>query len=141
VLLTFRCGDRRLALPLAGAREILGKTEVVPLPECRPGLRGIIVREGVAVPVVDLPALVGESPAPGDGELVIVEARELRLALVAEDTGTGTGGEEPGEREAPPEGWGFLRGRITVAGRPVWMLDPDRLAGALGAGREPEEES
>jgi len=141
VLLIFRCGGRRLALPMPGAREILGNTEIVPLPECRPGIRGIIVREGVAVPVVDLPVLAGEDPSPGAGELVIVDARELRLALVAEETGTGARGKETVPEEAPPEGWGFLRGRVMVAGRPAWLLDPDDLAGTLGVGQGPEEES
>jgi chemotaxis signal transduction protein len=141
VLLSFRCGGLLLALPLGQAREVLQKEEIVALPECRRGVRGIIVREGVAVPVIDLPALTGTVPGGEADELVIVDGREMRLALLAEETGTDAGGEESEPGESPPEGWGFLRRRVEVGGRKAWRLDPDELAGALGVGPGPEERS
>lgn len=141
MLLSFRCGGLLLALPLAEAREVLEKERVLPLPECRRGVRGIIVRKGVAIPVVDLPALAGGNLSRGANELVIVDGREMRLALLAEGTGTGAEGPESERKEEPPDGWGFLRGRVEVAGRQAWRLDPDEVAGALGVGPGPEETS
>lgn len=74
-----RVGARLCAVPLAHAVETMRLLPVSPLGDAPPFVRGLTVIRGVAVPVVDLGALLGE-PAGGVTRLVLVRVDEPRGA-------------------------------------------------------------
>jgi hypothetical protein len=95
----------------------------------------------VAVPVVDLPMLAGEQPSgPEAGELVVLDARESRLAVLAVETTAAAGTRSTEPEEPPPERWSFLGEAVRLAEGEAWLLDPEGLAEALGAAEVAKEE-
>jgi chemotaxis-related protein WspB len=141
VYLTFRVGGRNLALPIERTREVLSGVDILSLPGTRPAFRGILLRDGVAVPVVDLSAVAGDPPSElrEPAEVVIVDAEEIRLALLAEAASARPLAAQLGTGEACPVGWTFLDGSIEAEGVSAWLLDPDALARTLGAYTEAKE--
>ncbi len=133
MFLTFRSCGSRLAVPLSQTREVLEAAEPLVLPGGQAWLHGIVLREGVAVPIVDLAALAGGQRSTSEArETVVVDAGELRLALlVSEADAAEADGEVTADDEAP-EGWTWLSGRVMVGGHPFWVLDPEAVARSLG---------
>jgi chemotaxis signal transduction protein len=141
VYLRFHAGGHALAVPVERTAEVIRRGGIVALPEMRAGILGVVIRRGVAVPVVSLPVLAGDPDSGGRAtEMVIVEAGETRLALEAEAAAAVSGERDTGAGEAPPAGWTFLTGRVRTPDEEAWLLDPAALAAALGAGPGPEEE-
>ncbi|CAM4163755.1 chemotaxis protein CheW [Deinococcus marmoris] len=57
--LLFRSGARLLALPTRQARQVMPLGQLSPLPACGGSLLGLMGAQGRAVPVVNLPTLLG----------------------------------------------------------------------------------
>lgn len=120
---------------------MLSGVEILPLPDIRPAFRGILLRDGVAVPVVDLPSVAGDPPSElrEPAEVVIIDAEEIRLALLTEETSARPLAAKPGPGEYHPGNWTFLDGQIETEGVTAWLLDPDALARTLRSFPEVKE--
>jgi purine-binding chemotaxis protein CheW len=59
--LHFLVGGEHYALPEARLVDVVPDTQPVPFPEAVRGLRGVVHRDGLAIPVVDLPARLGQA--------------------------------------------------------------------------------
>ncbi|HEY3175726.1 MAG TPA: chemotaxis protein CheW [Candidatus Polarisedimenticolia bacterium] len=104
------CG-LQVSLPAAAVRQILPHTGVIPVPLARPGVAGVVTRDGRAIPVYALADLLGATAtgaAVAAGAIVVVEQDGALVGLLAERT-------EPA-RGRPPDGAGILDG-VTLLSR------------------------
>jgi purine-binding chemotaxis protein CheW len=58
----FEVGDRRLALPASGIREIVRAVAVAPLPQAPPVVEGVVNVRGTILPVIDVRPRFGMPP-------------------------------------------------------------------------------
>jgi purine-binding chemotaxis protein CheW len=61
-LVVFEIGDRRLALPVSGIREIVRAVAVAPLPQAPPVVEGVVNVRGTVLPVVNVRPRFGLPP-------------------------------------------------------------------------------
>lgn len=132
LVLAFRAGGERFAVPLDRVREAARPRRITPLPGAPPSWSGVALIRGEAVGVVDVAAAVGLQPAlPGPTPLVVVLYGCEHALLV-----DGVDGVEPiqaGLLTPPPPGRSAVRGVVAEAEGFLSLLDVDRL-GAQGAG-------
>jgi purine-binding chemotaxis protein CheW len=134
--LTFTLGDEVFAMDIRTVREIIqvGPMTTVPL---MPGfVRGVINLRGAVVPVIDLQARFGRSPASVGKKTCIVifdairAGERVELGLLV-DAVSEVIDIDPGQIEPPPD-FGtavrrdFIRGMGKVASRFVIILEPDK---------------
>jgi purine-binding chemotaxis protein CheW len=137
--LTFALGDESFALPILRVREIIGITDITPVPRMPPHVRGVLNLRGKVIPVIDLRRRMGFDPVPD----------HKRTCIVIVQTGTGTDAIlvgavvdrvsevrdiPPSQIEPPPQfGAAADLGCITGVGKGgkhvVMLLDTDRVAG------------
>lgn len=134
--LTFQLGDEVFALDIRSVREIIqhGPMTTVPL---MPGfVRGVINLRGAVVPVIDLSARFGRSPAvPGKKTCVVIfdalrQGERTELGLMVDAVSEVV--DIPEHAVEPPPGFGspvsreFIRGIGRIGSRFVILLEPDR---------------
>jgi purine-binding chemotaxis protein CheW len=99
------------------------------VPRSAAAVRGAMNLRGRVVALVELAPLVGLASPPlavGQGQVLVLDRERRTLGLLVD----GVLGVEPvGEPERPAEGMP-VRGRVTVKGAPVAVLDADALAAA-----------
>jgi purine-binding chemotaxis protein CheW len=137
--LTFALGDESFALPILRVREIIGITDVTPVPRMPAHVRGVLNLRGKVIPVIDLRRRLGFDPLPDS----------KRTCIVIIQTGTGTEAVQigvvvdrvsevrdipPSAIEPPPQlGASVDLACITGVGKSgkhvVMLLDADRVAG------------
>ena len=79
-LLEFQVGGLRLALPITSVRNLIEYRMPVAIPAARAGVLGLVWENGIAIPVIDLAAILGrEESAPT--LLVIARTEEALLAF------------------------------------------------------------
>jgi purine-binding chemotaxis protein CheW len=132
LLLAFRAGGERFAIPLERVREAARPRRITPLPGAPSSWSGVALVRGEALGVVDVAAAVGlPSSASRPSPLVIV-LRDCDHAILVDSID----GVEPypaGRSSPPPPGRGALSGVVAEEGGFLSLLDVDRL----GAGSEP----
>jgi chemotaxis signal transduction protein len=97
-MLRFRVGERRWALPLEVVREVLESPALLPVPRCRAGVAGVMLRDGMVVPVYDLQH-GGAPPA----HVLVFDWADLRNAIrVSDPDAKPVLGEESGGEMGPP---------------------------------------
>jgi len=79
-VLRFRVGERRWALPMDVVREVLELPALLPVPGCRPGVAGVMLRHGMIVPVYDL-----QPGGPPPAHVVVLDWADLRNAIRVAD--------------------------------------------------------
>jgi purine-binding chemotaxis protein CheW len=85
-LVAFSRGPERYAVDVERVAEVVALRGLVPLPGAPAGILGIVPHRGRLVAVADLRRLLGaeEAPLARSGRLVVVEAGEASLALLAD---------------------------------------------------------
>ena len=71
-LITFRVGEQEYGVDITDVREIRGWTPATPLPKTPGYIRGVINLRGTVLPIVDMAARIGLSPAEPTVRHVIV---------------------------------------------------------------------
>lgn len=131
LLLAFRAGGERFAVPLDRVREAARPRRITPLPMAPPSWSGVALVRGEALGVVDVAAAVGLPPAPRRLAPLVIVLYGCDHALLVD----AVDGVEPfpADRVAPPPpGRGSVRGVIAEADGFLSLLDVDRM-GARGA--------
>lgn len=126
LLLAFRAGGERFAVPLGRVREAARPRRITPLPGAPPSFSGVALVRGEALGVVDVAAAVGLPPSPPSSSplLVVLYGCEHALLVDAID------GVEPfpeGRVAPPPPGRGMLGGVVAEEGGFLSLLDVDRI--------------
>jgi len=130
LVLAFRAGGERFAVPLERVLEAARPRRITPLPGAPASWRGVALVRGRALGVVDVAEAVGKSSSVPRGAPLVVVLRGCSHALLVE----AIDGVEPfpaGRLAPPPSGCGPLLGIVAAEGGSVSVLDVDRL-GARG---------
>ncbi len=148
-LLGFRVGPVRAALPLALVREIIERPVVVRVPGALPHVGGVILRQGVAVPVYDLgrfaPLWQGRpddtAGAPEERRhLIVCDWGDSLVAILAGGVDLLQAGDAgPADDAGPSESLRreFVGGMMRHGDSIVALLDPVRLFASLGVPAAP----
>ncbi len=135
-LVGFEVGEVHYAIDISQVVQIVRPAAVEALPHLPMSVLGLASYRGEVVPVVDLRRRFGLPPrSTGREKWVVVRVGQRRAALVVDGV-TDVIGTAGGEiRPAPPVGDGDdlrgLLGLVTVNDRMTFVLDLDRLDGAL----------
>lgn len=126
LLLAFRAGGERFAVPLDRVREAARPRRITPLPGAPPAWSGVALVRGEALGVIDVAAAMGlrPSPLPETPLLVVLHGCEHALLVDAID------GVEPhpaGRLAPPPPGRGALSGVVAEEGGFLSLVDVDRI--------------
>jgi chemotaxis signal transduction protein len=120
-VVSFRSGGRDWAVAIDRVQQVLGARGPLPLPDPKPGVAGLLYRDGQTVTVV--------SPLSGTRGQVLVGDGTTIGPLVDEVVGIERVPEAPG---APPAGqrWPLVAG-VLAGPRPLLLLDVVALTGWL----------
>ncbi len=127
LLLAFRAGGARFAVPLDRVREAARPRRITPLPGAPKQWCGVALVRGEALGVIDVAAAVGLAPSPPRRESLIVVLCGCDPALLVDSVD----GVEPfpgGRVLPPPPGRGALSGVVAEDDGFLSLLDVDRLA-------------
>lgn len=134
--LTFLLAEDVFALDIRSVREIIQHGAMTPVPLMPAFVRGVINLRGSVVPVIDLNARLGRSPAqPGKKTCVVIfdaqrDGERVGLGLMVDAVSEVV--DIPAGAIEPPPNFGtvvqreFIQGIGKLADRFVIMLDPDR---------------
>lgn len=103
LLMVFRLGDERYALPLSNVMEVLGNPKLTPVPGAPPSIAGVVQVRGEIRPVYNLPRELSRSENAEEwgGEIVLIrnagqqfgirvdEVEEIRSVSAERIPGTG----------------------------------------------------
>ena len=132
LLLAFRAGGGRFAIPLERVREAARPRRIAPLPGAPSEWSGVALVRGEALGVIDVAAAVGLPSTPRSSAPLVVVLIGCDHALLVDEID----GVEPfpSQRVAPPPpGRGALTGIVAEEEGFLSLLDVDRLA-ARGEG-------
>jgi purine-binding chemotaxis protein CheW len=123
-VVAFRCGGQDWAVPLERVRQVAAARGLLPLPDPRPGVAGLLYRDGGTVTVL--------SPlgAGGDGQVLVLDGDGSGVGLLVDEV---VGIERvPEEPAGPPAGQRSpLVAGVLAGTRPRLLLDLDALTGWL----------
>ncbi len=130
LLLAFRAGGERFAVPLERVREAARPRRITPLPGAPASWAGVALVRGEALGVVDVAAAVGLPPSTARTAPLVVVLFGCDHALLVDAV---DGVEQfPADRVAPPPpGRGAVSGVVAEEAGFLSLLDVDRL-GARG---------
>lgn len=127
LLLTFRAGGERFAIPLERVREAARPRRITPLPGASAAWSGVALVRGEALGVVDVAAAVGLPPTPRRAAPLVVVLYGCEHGLLVDEVD----GVEPwpqGRVAPPPPGRGAVHGVVAEEGGFLSLIDVDRLA-------------
>jgi purine-binding chemotaxis protein CheW len=137
--LTFALGEESFALPILRVREIIGITDITPVPRMPAHVRGVLNLRGKVIPVIDLRRRLGFEPIADHKRtcIVIVQAgtgADAILIGAIVDRVSEVRDIPPTAIEPPPRlGANVDLACITGVGKSgkhvVMLLDVDRVAG------------
>ena len=123
VVVSFRSGGRDWAVAIDRVQQVLGARGLLPLPDPKPGVAGLLYRDGQTVTVV--------SPLDAArGQVLVLEGDGTTIGLLVDEVvGIERVQEEPG---APPAGqrWPLVAG-VLAGPKPLLLLDVAALTGWL----------
>lgn len=121
----FRTHDGEYAVPVEHAREVLASVGLTPLPAPRPGVAGLLERDGVAITV--LSALGG-----GREHVLVLDAGDRPFGLLVEEV-MGVDPIEEAMLAPPPSGQEdpVISGVLDTGKGIVLLVDVANLAGRL----------
>ena len=132
-VLTFTIGDQYYGLDLLSVREIRAWTDVTPLPNTPPFVRGVINLRGAVVPIFDLRVRLGGGVTqPTSANVVIVveigaESCGLLVDTVSDILALGADALQPVPATATDVEHSFLSALATHEERMVALIDVNRL--------------
>jgi chemotaxis signal transduction protein len=122
-VVSFRAGGRDWAVAIDRVQQVLGARSLLPLPDPKPGVAGLLYRDGQTVTVV--------SPLDAArGQVLVLEGGGTTIGLLVDEVvGIERVQEEPG---APPAGqrWPLVAG-VLAGSKPLLLLDVAALTGWL----------
>ena len=123
-VVAFRSGGQDWAVPLDRVQRVVGGRGLLPLPDPRPGVAGLLHRDGHTVTVVS--PLGGGQP----GQVLVLDGGDTSIGLVVDEAvGIERVREAPG---APPAGQRPpLVAAVLPGARPLLLLDVASLTGRL----------
>lgn len=127
LVLAFRAGGERYAVPLERVREAARPRRVTPLPGAPSAWTGVALVRGEALGVVDVAAAMGGQPSARSATPLVVVLRGCDHALLVD----AIDGVEalPEETVTPaPAGRATVRGVVAEAHGTLSVLDVDRIA-------------
>jgi purine-binding chemotaxis protein CheW len=85
-LIAFRIGDQEFCVDIMSVREIRGWTPATPMPHAPDYMLGVINLRGVVLPIIDLAARLGMSPAEPTVRhvIIVVQSRHSIVGLLVE---------------------------------------------------------
>lgn len=131
LLLAFRAGGERFAVPLDRVREAARPRRITRLPGAPPWWSGVALVRGEALGIVDVAAAVGLPPSPARRAPLVVVLYGCDHALLV-DAVDGVEQLPEGRLAPPPPGRGAVRGVVAEEGGFLSLLDVDRI----GSGSE-----
>lgn len=132
-VLTFTIGEQNYGLDLLSVREIRAWTDVTPLPNTPPFVRGVINLRGAVVPIFDLRVRLGGGVTqPTSANVVIVveigsESVGLLVDTVSDILALESSSLQPVPATAADEEHTFLSALATHEDRMVALLDVNKL--------------
>ncbi|WP_290811303.1 chemotaxis protein CheW [Ferrovibrio sp.] len=132
-VLTFTIGDQNYGLDLLSVREIRAWTDVTPLPNTPPFVRGVINLRGAVVPIFDLRVRLGGgiTQATSANVVIVVEIGSESVGLlvdtVSDILALDASALQPVPATAADEEHSFLSALATHEDRMVALLDVNRL--------------
>ena len=86
---TFLVDGEVYGLAHGRVQEIMGLTDLVPLPQGPECIRGVITGRGSAVPAVDMRRRFGREPVPDSPHtcVIVVAAMDTRVGIIVDDVG------------------------------------------------------
>jgi chemotaxis signal transduction protein len=123
-VVTFRSGGRDWAVGLERVRRVLAARELVPFPDPRPGVAGLLHRDGDTIPVLSPLGAAG-------GQVLVLDGDGASLGLLVDEVvGIARVQGDPGP--PPPGQRSPLIAGVLGGERPLLLLDVAALAGWLG---------
>jgi purine-binding chemotaxis protein CheW len=132
-VLTFTIGDQNYGLDLLSVREIRAWTDVTPLPNTPPFVRGVINLRGAVVPIFDLRVRLGGgiTQATSANVVIVVEIGSESVGLlvdtVSDILALDASALQPVPATAADEEHTFLSALATHEQRMVALIDVNRL--------------
>jgi len=132
-LIAFRIGAQEFCVDIMSVREIRGWTPATALPQSPGFVRGVINLRGAVLPIVDLAARLGFSPAEPTARHVIIVAQissqvvGLLVDAVSDILTVTDDVVQPTPDVASEMAKTFVRGVLAVEGRMISMIALDNL--------------
>jgi purine-binding chemotaxis protein CheW len=132
-LIAFRIGSQEFCIDVMSVREIRGWTPATPLPQAPSFVCGVINLRGTVLPIVDLAARLGFTPAEPSARhaIVVVQIAQQTVGLLVEgvsDIFTVTESQvQPTPDVASDMAKEFVRGVIAMDGRMISMIVLDSI--------------
>jgi purine-binding chemotaxis protein CheW len=132
-VLTFTIGDQNYGLDLLSVREIRAWTDVTPLPNTPPFVRGVINLRGAVVPIFDLRVRLGGGVTQATSANVVIvveigsESVGLLVDTVSDILALDASALQPVPATAADEEHTFLSALATHEDRMVALIDVNRL--------------
>jgi purine-binding chemotaxis protein CheW len=141
-LISFRVGEQFFCVDIMAVREIRGWSPPTPLPQSPSFVTGVINLRGQVLPIVDMAARLGLSPAEATARhVIIVVSIGGRLVGVLVDAVCDIIAVAPDALQPPPDLTGeaasaFVTGLLTDEDRLISLVALDNLIPALETGSQ-----
>jgi purine-binding chemotaxis protein CheW len=145
-LIGFRVGETRAALPLSLVSQVTDRPPMLRVPGSHPYVRGVALRDGVAVPVYDLGLFEPlwrdrgsrrSGPRPAAAHLIVCDWGDTELGLLGDQVDLIPESQDPTPGPVSPHPAGAISERyvktiLRVEGESFALLNADRLFASLG---------
>ncbi len=137
-VLAFRVGEQDFGIDVSSVREIRGWTPATPLPHAPSFLCGVINLRGIVLPIVDLSARLGFTPAEPTARhaIVVTQLDEQVVGLLVDGVSDiltiDTKEVQPTPDVASTTAKTFVRGVIPTDGRMISLLALNNVLPASG---------
>ncbi|WP_092868185.1 chemotaxis protein CheW [Hyphomicrobium facile] len=127
-VLAFRVGNQDFGIDVVAVREIRGWTPATPLPHAPSFLCGVVNLRGIVLPIVDLAARLGFSPAEPTARhaIVVTQQGEQVIGLLVDGVSDiltiDLAQVQPTPEVASDMAKSFVRGVIPIDGRMISLL-------------------
>ena len=132
-LIAFRLGSQEFCLDIMSVRDIRGWTPTTPLPHASDYVKGVINLRGAVLPVVDLAARLGFSPAEPSARHVIIitqvgnQTIGLLVDAVSDILTVDSGSIQATPNVASELARAFMKGVIAMEGRMISLIALDSV--------------
>ncbi|MCO5145292.1 MAG: chemotaxis protein CheW [Aquamicrobium sp.] len=132
-LIAFRLGAQEFCLDIMSVRDIRGWTPTTPLPHSSQYVKGVINLRGAVLPVVDLAARLGFSPAEPSARHVIIitqvgnQTIGLLVDAVSDILTVDSGSIQATPNVASELARAFMKGVIAMEGRMISLIALDSV--------------
>jgi len=140
-LIAFRLGEQEFCVDIMSVRDIRGWTQTTPLPHSSSYVKGVINLRGAVLPVVDLAARLGFSPAEPSARHVIIitqvgtQTIGLLVDAVSDILTVNAGSIQATPNVASELARAFMKGVIAMEGRMISLIALDNVLTQNQAGQ------